>query len=126
MIKVFTVNGNGKIEFTKEELEKLLNDAYAEGQKNCNCGNTITWTNPYLNQTLPYQDEKITNITSTSTNENDACECANPTRKPYTVTATFNAADAKEMSKRFDDIIKNVTAKIDNDAFSKLAKELTF
>ena len=28
MIKVFTVNGNGKIEFTKAELEKLMNDIY--------------------------------------------------------------------------------------------------
>lgn len=46
MIKVFTVNENGKIEFTKAELEKLLNDVYAEGQRNSNYGSPFTWTNP--------------------------------------------------------------------------------
>jgi hypothetical protein len=30
------------------------------------------------------------------------------------------------MSKHINEIVKNVTAKIDNDAFSKLAKELNF
>lgn len=30
-IKIFTPNNNGKIEFTKEELEKLLEEAYQEG-----------------------------------------------------------------------------------------------
>ena len=123
-IKVFIPNINGKIEFTPAELEKLLNDTYTEGQRNCDCNKSVTWTNPYLNQILPYQDEKTTNIASTSTNENDACECANPTRKPYTVTATFNAADAKEMSKRIDEIIKN--AADNNSVFAKLAKELNF
>ena len=104
-IKVFTHNQNGKIEFTPAELEKLLNDTYTEGQHNCNCANSVI---------------------STSVNEDDACECANPARKPYTVTATFNATDAKEMSKHINEIIQNAAAKIDSDAFSKLAKELTF
>lgn len=31
MIKVFTLNKNGKIELTKEELENLLNESYWEG-----------------------------------------------------------------------------------------------
>ena len=107
-IKVFTPNERGKIEFTPEELEKLLNDTYAEGQRNCNCGSNITWTNPYI---TPY-------VSTTITNESKP--------NPYTVTATFNSNDAKEMSKRVNEVIKNATAKIDNDAFSKLAKELNF
>ena len=31
MIKVFTTNKNGKIELTKDELKKLLDEAYWEG-----------------------------------------------------------------------------------------------
>ena len=34
-IKVFHINENNKIEFTREELEKLLNDTYAEGFNDC-------------------------------------------------------------------------------------------
>lgn len=30
-IKIFTPNENGKIELTKEELEKLLNESYQHG-----------------------------------------------------------------------------------------------
>ena len=109
MIKVFTVNGNGKIEFTKAELEKLLNEVYAEGQNNCNCGH-ITWTNPY---TMPYV--KCNDPITTSASTDGA---------PATLTIPFNSADAQEMSKRIDEIFKNAAAKMDSDAFSKLAKEL--
>lgn len=31
-IRVFSYNEKGKIEFTKEELQKLLNDVYNEGK----------------------------------------------------------------------------------------------
>ena len=31
MVKVFTPNKNGKIEFTKEELEALLNEVWNDG-----------------------------------------------------------------------------------------------
>ena len=101
-IKVFTPNVNGKIEFTPAELEKLLNDTYEEGQRNCNCGSKITWTSPYISTT-----------TSASTNGAPA-------------TITLNNTDAKEMSKHINEIIQNAAAKIDSDAFSKLAKELNF
>lgn len=30
-IRIITVKENGKIEFTKDELEKLLNEAYQDG-----------------------------------------------------------------------------------------------
>ena len=32
MVKVFTTNSNGKIEFTKDELEKLLNEVWQDGR----------------------------------------------------------------------------------------------
>ena len=113
MIKVFTVNGNGKIEFTKAELEKLLNEVYAEGQKNCNCGNTITWTNPYL--TYPA-------YLGTTNSEATASDTSAP--NTHTVAASFNIEDAKEMSKHIDKIIQNAAE--NNSAFSKLARELNF
>lgn len=106
-VKVFTSNINGKIEFTPTELEKLLNDTYAEGQRNCNCGSRPTWAAPYL-----------TNSEATTSNTS--------TPNKYTITTALNAENAKEMSKHIDEIIKNATAKMDNDAFSKLAKELNF
>lgn len=44
MIKVFTLNKNGKIELTKKELEQLLNESYWEGYRNNN--NYWTYTSP--------------------------------------------------------------------------------
>lgn len=59
-VKVFQTNSNGKIEFTPAELEKLLNDTYEEGQRNCNCTKDITWINPYI---TPCCDTITTNFT---------------------------------------------------------------
>ena len=110
-VKVFQPNSHGKIEFTRAELERLLDEVYREGQKDCNCGH-ITWTNPYI---TPYINCSDSTTTNASTNG-----------APATATIALNNADAKEMSTSINEIIKNVTAKIDNDAFSKLAKELNF
>lgn len=43
MVKVFTTNSNGKIEFTKDELEKLLNEVWQNGY---NSSNSYWWTSP--------------------------------------------------------------------------------
>lgn len=59
MIKVFTLNENGKIELTKKELEQLLNESYWEGYRNKNC-----WT--YTSPVIP--SNPIITLTSTSTN----------------------------------------------------------
>ena len=104
MIKVFTVNENGKIEFTKAELEKLLNDTYAEGQKNCNCGSGITWTSPYSYPA--YLGD--TNSTTSAARTNNA------TVEAPTIKININEADAQ------------ATSKCINDVFAKLSKELNF
>lgn len=44
IIKVFQKNKDGKIEFTIEELEILLNEVYWEGYNNAH--NTWTYTTP--------------------------------------------------------------------------------
>lgn len=43
IVKVFQTNKNGKIEFTKEELETLLNEIYWDGYR---ANSTWTWTTP--------------------------------------------------------------------------------
>ena len=43
-VKVFSPNENGKIEFTKKEIEKLLQDIYSEGYKD---GTQSKWTISY-------------------------------------------------------------------------------
>ena len=45
MIKVFTTNQNGKIEFTKEELETLLNEVWNDGY---NRHGNYWWTSPTI------------------------------------------------------------------------------
>lgn len=47
MIKVFTLNINGKIEITEEELRKLLDDSYWEGYYDS--GKYWTYTSPNIN-----------------------------------------------------------------------------
>ena len=54
MIKVFTLNKNGKIELTKEELEQLLNESYWDGLSN---NNSWTYTSPTIS---PFKYGKIT------------------------------------------------------------------
>lgn len=44
-IRVFGRNKDGKIEFTSEELEELLNEVYTDGY---NDGNNYTWISPTI------------------------------------------------------------------------------
>jgi hypothetical protein len=126
-IKVFQTNPNGKIEFTPAELEKLLNDAYEEGQRNCNCAKSITWTNPC---TTPYYNTTTTNL-ATENNKEETCECANPSH------AVYPSITMKELSKEDRERVSKGIANLLNanrslrphevhDVFSNLAKELNF
>ena len=49
MIKVFTLNKNGKIELTEKELKELLDEAYWEGYKS----NILTWPSPNVVRSSP-------------------------------------------------------------------------
>ena len=49
MVKVFTTNKDGKIEFTKQELETLLNEVWNDGY---NRHGSYWWTSPTI--TTPY------------------------------------------------------------------------
>lgn len=64
-VKVFKTNKAGKIEFTRCELEKLLNETYNEGYhdgENHAKSNYWTWTSPAIVNT-PYYCDGITGTT---------------------------------------------------------------
>lgn len=66
-IRVFPHNEKGKIEFTKEELQKLLNEVYNEGKVD-------SYTIPYGSNitTTPYSYSTINaSNSSTSINKNN-------------------------------------------------------
>lgn len=84
MILVFTTNENGKIEFTKEELEELLEKVEADVKKNTS---TITVKPqdlkpyPYV-QTTPaykYQVSGTVPLSCTGTDNDQMC-CDNMTK----------------------------------------------
>lgn len=72
-VKVFEIEKNGKISFTKNELEKLLNEVYDSGYEDGKRSNNYwTWTSPY----------KWDNITCTATN----ATINPPPKLPNTIT----------------------------------------
>ncbi len=46
MIKVFTLNKNNKIELTKQELQKLLDESYWEGRNSVYISPSWTYVSP--------------------------------------------------------------------------------
>lgn len=77
-IKVFQTNANGKIEFTRFELEKLLNETYNEGYRaGENQAKSQYWTWAPNWGTLITNDSTNNKITATdTTNAIDDLKCA--------------------------------------------------
>lgn len=97
MVKVFQSNANGKVEFTRAELEKLLNEVYKKGYDNGASDtkqNYWTWTSPYISTTnLP----KVTYTTNTSTSiDNLRCDNASKTEKLEPTQCKVDAIEAKK------------------------------
>lgn len=76
-IRVFSPNERGKIEFTKEELQKLLNEVYNEGKMDSytiSYGSNIT-TTPYSYPTITANNLSTSidknNLTSITTDVKD-------------------------------------------------------
>lgn len=76
MIKIFTLNKNGKIELTKKELEQILNESYWEGYRNSYSNSVWTYhspsvTNPYVTCTSATNSVTVkSNSTTTELGEN--------------------------------------------------------
>ena len=80
-VKVFQTNSNGKIEFTRAELEKLLNDTYKEGHRDGeNKANNSywTWTAPSLTScpTITYSNTNTGAIRTTPDSITVTCDNA--------------------------------------------------
>ena len=144
-VKVFQSNHNGKIEFTRAELEKLLNEVYTDGY-NEGKSSHWTWTSPYVSSTDGITLTNTTNATSinpinsncadkieavldnsiTSSNANTTDYKINEiTKKSPSYTVKVNGTD---ISKLVNDIFGAGAArsKTAEDAFDKLARELNF
>ena len=101
MVKVFQSNANGKIEFTRAELEKLLNEVYKKGYDTGTCDtkqNYWTWTSPYIS-TTNLRIPEVTYATNTSTSiDNLRCDNASKVATLESDTAK-SATDALEAKK---------------------------
>ena len=68
-IRVFTLNSNGKIELTKEELQQMLDESYRDG---CNSVTIATPSYPYK----PFyygttESDSTTNVATVNTTNNE-------------------------------------------------------
>lgn len=66
MVKVFTTNSDGNIEFTKDELEKLLNEVWQDGYDS---HKSYWWTSPTI--TTPYYNTNTPRYTVTCDTEGE-------------------------------------------------------
>lgn len=94
IVKVFESNNNGKIEFTRNELEKLLNEVYTKGY---NVGysegthKSWTWTSPSLN----YRDINTTISDYTTPISNLTCSSVDKANNAATTTASISSSAPK-------------------------------
>lgn len=148
-VKVFQPNSHGKIEFTRAELEKLLNEVYSDGYREGESdarSRTWTWTSPFLTNTPYYgtistcnadADKSIDNLTCKSVNTNNATKSnvdngiATCASTPSTYTIELGKCDSEVISKAVNEIVSNAHRSIwnqatrkDNDPIANLAKEL--
>jgi hypothetical protein len=99
MVKVFQSNANGKIEFTRAELEKLLNEVYKKGYDtgvSDTKQNYWTWTSPSISNLC---SPSVTYTTNTSTSiDNLRCNNASKvaTLEPNTAKCTVDVLEAKK------------------------------
>jgi hypothetical protein len=85
-IKIFTLDKNNKISFTKDELEKLLNEAYWEGYYN-NKTTTISYpSNPYYT----WSSNGTLNVGNSFSITNDTITSTTPILKTNKINGEFN------------------------------------
>ena len=73
-IRVFTLNSNGKIELTKEELQQMLDESYRDG---CNSVTITTPSYPYNPYSPVYygttstESDSTTNVATVNVKNNE-------------------------------------------------------
>lgn len=99
MVKVFQSNANGKIEFTRAELEKLLNEVYKKGYDTGAYDtkqNYWTWTSPYIS-TTNLRTPEVTYATNTSTSiDNLRCDNASKVAATESTKCEVDALETKK------------------------------
>ena len=101
IVKVFQSNANGKIEFTRAELEKLLNEVYKKGYDNGASDtkqNYWTWTSPYISTTNLRTPEAAYAANTSTSIDNLRCDNASKvaTLEPNTAKCATDALEAKK------------------------------
>ena len=150
-VKVFQSNSHGKIEFTRVELEKLLNEVYEGGFRDGEAAqrekSIWTWTSPFVyNNDLGTTTTSGTNvpltINSNATQPIDELACAydsasNKNNTPIVKSATVDVApvsitlnnmDREAARKHISDTVAALrrAQAAPGDVFTNLAKELNF
>lgn len=144
-VKVFQTNNQGKVEFTRAELEKLLNEVYTEGYKDGEVSGRSqnwTWTAPYINSTPYYRDVALTNSTAVNNDKEkniDKLTCTKDVTSPniekknlpISYSINLDSDDVHSLSKAVNEIIANASRGVcpstgTLNAFDALAKELNF
>lgn len=147
-VKVFQPNSHGKIEFTREELEKLLNEVYDGGFHDGAVAqrekSSWTWTSPYRysdsitltsstnstntidNHTRPI--DKLTCTYDSATDKNDTSVAKNATVDVAPISITLNNVDREAAIKHISDTVAALrrAQTAPGDVFTNLAKELNF
>lgn len=117
-VKVFQPNSQGKIEFTRTELEKLLNEVYNSGfydgeiaQQN---KSTWTWISPHMYSNTITSTNSTNNINGTST-----CTIDN-----YTKTIIDNLDDCTGASDKLTGTYDSATSKNDTSTAKNAAVDI--
>lgn len=133
-VKVFESNQKGKVEFTRAELEKLLNEIYMDGYREGEAharSSTWTWTTPYYN----YTDCATTAITGDSNSSNtisisgkDCADGALASKSTSIGTTTIDSAKANNADAVLAAAPEITATSLEDakDFIAKLVKELNF
>lgn len=146
-VKVFQPNSHGKIEFTRAELEKLLNEVYDGGFRDGEAAqrekSAWTWTSPYRysdnitltdntnrtnaidNRTQPI--DKLTCTYDSATN-NDTSVVKGAMVDVAPISVSVNPTDHKAIEKHISQMLGSISRAqgAPGDVFTNLAKELNF
>jgi hypothetical protein len=150
-VKVFQPNSQGKIEFTRAELEKLLNEVYDGGFRDGEIAqrekSTWTWTSPYvynndlgtttasstnvpltINSSTTQPIDELTCTYANTTNKNDTSIAKNATIDVAPVSITLSDMDREAARKHISDTVAALrrAQAAPGDVFTNLAKELNF
>ena len=147
-VKVFQPNSHGKIEFTRAELEKLLNEVYDGGFRDGEVAqrekSTWTWTSPYRysdnitltngtnfantidNRTQPI--DKLTCTYDSEINKNDTSVAEKAVTEVAPISIALAGVDREAARQYINDTVAALrrAQAAPGDVFTNLAKELNF